>query len=71
MPNELLDAFNLAACRNAIKFGDSLSKEICKTMLNNLSKVAHPFYCAHGRPTVLPLINVLTKQVNQFYLIIF
>ena len=34
---------------DAIKFGQSLSRQICHELLNELSKCSFPFICAHGR----------------------
>jgi DNA mismatch repair ATPase MutL len=50
VPNELLDAFNLQACKGAIKFGDDLDNKTCESMISCLSSKTYPFYCAHGRP---------------------
>jgi len=46
------------ACRNAIMFGDRLSLEECRILLKELSKCQSSFVCAHGRPSVIPLINL-------------
>jgi DNA mismatch repair protein MLH3 len=43
------------ACRSAIMFGDHLSVDQCKTLLDNLRQCNLPFQCAHGRPSVVPL----------------
>ncbi|RZC27690.1 uncharacterized protein BDFB_000738 [Asbolus verrucosus] len=42
----------------AIKFGDSLSKTECFVHLKDLAKCNLPFQCAHGRPTLTPLISL-------------
>ncbi|CAH1117325.1 unnamed protein product [Phaedon cochleariae] len=56
LPKLLQNVVNLEACRGAIKFGDSLSKERCRKLLVQLSSCDLPFQCAHGRPTIAPLI---------------
>lgn len=43
------------ACRSAIMFGDHLSVDQCKTLLDELRQCNLPFQCAHGRPSVVPL----------------
>ncbi|XP_064599786.1 uncharacterized protein LOC135466298 isoform X2 [Liolophura sinensis] len=45
------------ACHGAIKFGDSLTLEECEDLLKSLSLCDLPFQCAHGRPSVMPLLN--------------
>lgn len=43
------------ACRSAIMFGDFLSVDQCKALLDELRQCQLPFQCAHGRPSVVPL----------------
>lgn len=45
------------ACRSAIMFGQDLSDEECHTLIQSLAKCAFPFQCAHGRPSVAPLVS--------------
>lgn len=42
----------------AIKFGDDLNHEECEKLLKRLSKCDLPFQCAHGRPTLFPLMHL-------------
>ncbi|XP_061173083.1 DNA mismatch repair protein Mlh3-like [Saccostrea echinata] len=53
------------ACRGAIKFGDPLSKEECMNLLVSLAQCHLPFQCAHGRPSVMPLIST-DKLINKY-----
>ena len=46
------------ACRYAIMFGDVLDDNDCKNLLSSLSKCALSFNCAHGRPSVIPLLDL-------------
>lgn len=46
------------ACRYAIMFGDTLSATECKDLLKSLAGCNHPFSCAHGRPSFIPLANL-------------
>ena len=64
IPNEILDAFNMEACRSAVKFGDELTNEQCRSLVANLAKSQHWLYCAHGRPTILPLTNIFNPNVS-------
>ncbi|XP_041122833.1 DNA mismatch repair protein Mlh3-like [Polyodon spathula] len=46
------------ACHGAIKFNDSLSMEECCRLIESLSVCQLPFQCAHGRPSMLPLVDL-------------
>ncbi len=46
------------ACTGAIKFGDELSEEACRRLIFTLSSTDLPFQCAHGRPSICPLLDV-------------
>ena len=48
----------------AIMFGDKLTLEDCKQAINNLKSCNAPFQCAHGRPSVAPIVE-LTKLSMQ------
>ncbi|KAG5734738.1 hypothetical protein E4T56_gene19966, partial [Termitomyces sp. T112] len=39
-------------------FNDSLGISQCEDLIRRLSATAFPFQCAHGRPSVVPLINL-------------
>ena len=53
-------------------FNDSLSIEQCEELMERLSHTAVPFRCAHGRPSIVPLVDLgppadfrgATRQVN-------
>lgn len=57
-PQGMLDMIHSRACRSAIMFNDSLTDEESKLLLRKLSKCAFPFQCAHGRPSMVPLVRV-------------
>ncbi|KXJ86641.1 hypothetical protein Micbo1qcDRAFT_190455 [Microdochium bolleyi] len=57
-PQGILDMINSRACRSAIMFNDVLSHTECQDLLSRLSHCAFPFQCAHGRPSVAPLLSV-------------
>jgi len=56
-----------AACMRvgAIKFGDELSLSDCVRLIRQLSRCRLPFQCAHGRPSLVPLINV--QQIRDTF----
>lgn len=45
------------ACRSAIMFGDFLSVSQCRELVEDLRECKLPFQCAHGRPSVVPLVE--------------
>ncbi|KAK3093602.1 hypothetical protein FSP39_017962 [Pinctada imbricata] len=51
------------ACHGAIKFGDPLTLKECESLLSGLSTCKLPFQCAHGRPSVMPILHA--DQLNN------
>lgn len=39
-------------------FNDELSKDECEQLVHRLSRCAFPFQCAHGRPSLVPLVDI-------------
>ncbi|GLH06915.1 Uncharacterized protein GBIM_12507 [Gryllus bimaculatus] len=58
VPEVFKEVINSEACKGAIKFGDPLSVVECESLLLDLSKCDLPFYCAHGRPSFMPLFDL-------------
>jgi DNA mismatch repair ATPase MutL len=54
------------ACRYAVMFGDVLTEEKCKQIISDLSKCDMSFICAHGRPSVVPLLDLDQDHVTQY-----
>ena len=61
IPKSLVGYLNSKACHGAIRFGDSLTKEQCVMLINQLSFCRLPWQCAHGRPSVAPLSKLSAK----------
>ncbi|KAF2707067.1 DNA mismatch repair protein [Pleomassaria siparia CBS 279.74] len=61
-PQGLVDFVNSRACRSAIMFNDELSIQQCEELVSKLSKCAFPFMCAHGRPSMVPLLDLGHKK---------
>jgi DNA mismatch repair protein MLH3 len=57
VPPSVQRVLNSRACRSAIMFGDELTYSQCRQMLAKLAECKAPFQCAHGRPTVTPLVS--------------
>lgn len=54
-PKFLMDTMNSIACRSAIMFGEELEDRSAIGLLQKLSICQFPFQCAHGRPSMAPL----------------
>ncbi|MCJ1436377.1 DNA mismatch repair protein [Xylographa pallens] len=57
-PQGILDMLNSRACRSAIMFNDKLTLGECETLVQRLATCFFPFQCAHGRPSMVPLVNL-------------
>lgn len=57
-PRGIVDMLNSRACRSAIMFNDDLTRKECEDLIRKVSRCAFPFQCAHGRPSMVPLINL-------------
>ncbi|KAL8996410.1 MAG: hypothetical protein Q9169_004058 [Polycauliona sp. 2 TL-2023] len=57
-PQGIIDMLNSRACRSAIMFNDELNHAECETLVARLAECKFPFQCAHGRPSMVPLVAV-------------
>ncbi|KAI4107084.1 MAG: hypothetical protein LQ339_002780 [Xanthoria mediterranea] len=57
-PPGIIDMLNSRACRSAIMFNDELTHGECETLVARLAACQFPFQCAHGRPSMVPLVAV-------------
>lgn len=57
-PQGILDLLNSRSCRSAIMFNDELSPEECVILIRRLASCIFPFQCAHGRPSMIPVIKL-------------
>lgn len=57
-PPGLVDMINSRACRSATMFNDELSLEECMVLVNKLAGCVFPFMCAHGRPSMVPIVDL-------------
>jgi len=57
-PQGIIDMLNSRACRSAIMFNDELSREQCEVLVRRLAGCVFPFQCAHGRPSLVPLVDL-------------
>ncbi|KAH8125795.1 hypothetical protein ACSS6W_005649 [Trichoderma asperelloides] len=57
-PRGILELLHSRACRSAIMFNDVLSAGECEHLVQRLARCAFPFQCAHGRPSLVPLVDL-------------
>lgn len=57
-PQGILELLNSRACRSAIMFNDELTRAGCQELVARLAGCAFPFQCAHGRPSMVPLVEL-------------
>ena len=50
------------ACHGAIRFGDRISMDRCRELVRDLGGCKLPFQCAHGRPSIAPLLKLEVLQ---------
>ena len=50
------------ACAGSIKFGDNLTVDEARSLLDRLFTTSDPFHCPHGRPT---LIEIPFSELEQ------
>ncbi|KAI8283255.1 Vacuolar protein sorting-associated protein 11-like protein [Colletotrichum sp. SAR11_57] len=64
-PQGILDLLHSRSCRSAIMFNDVLSKDECKDLVRRLGQCAFPFQCAHGRPSMVPLVDMRNLNIHN------
>lgn len=57
-PQGIVELINSRSCRSAIMFNDPLTTGQCSALLDRLTQCAFPFQCAHGRPSMVPLVDL-------------
>ncbi|XP_041827985.1 DNA mismatch repair protein Mlh3 isoform X2 [Melanotaenia boesemani] len=65
LPLTVLKVLASLACHGAIKFNDTLSRDECCSLVASLSSCQLPFQCAHGRPSIVPLVDILHLDDDQ------
>ncbi|KAJ7365537.1 DNA mismatch repair protein [Desmophyllum pertusum] len=58
IPKVISQVISSLACHGAVKFGEPLGINECQELIKCLSKCQLPFQCAHGRPSVIPLVDL-------------
>lgn len=63
-PRGIIDLLNSRACRTAIMFNDVLDKDECQSLVRRLADCVFPFQCAHGRPSMIPILEMGPAAVS-------
>ncbi|KAH8685383.1 hypothetical protein BGZ60DRAFT_522677 [Tricladium varicosporioides] len=61
-PQGIIDMLHSRACRSAIMFNDELTLGQCEILIRRLADCIFPFQCAHGRPSLVPLVDLSTEN---------
>jgi len=61
-PEGILEMLNSRSCRSAIMFNDPLTVDECKDLVRRLAACDFSFQCAHGRPSMVPLVDLGKDQ---------
>lgn len=64
-PQGIIDLLNSRACRSAIMFNDVLSVEECQNLVSGLARCTFPFQCAHGRPSMIPILDLVNPRIGM------
>ncbi|KAF6813544.1 vacuolar membrane protein [Colletotrichum sojae] len=64
-PQGILDLLNSRSCRSAIMFNDVLSMPECEALVRRLGRCSFPFQCAHGRPSMVPLMDTRSLNIDR------
>lgn len=58
IPKPIVESIATAACHSAVRFGDELTREQCESLVWSMADCSNPFICAHGRPSIVPLVRL-------------
>ncbi|KAF7595459.1 DNA mismatch repair protein [Aspergillus hancockii] len=60
-PQGIVELLNSRACRTAIMFNDVLTIDECQNLVKRLARCVFPFQCAHGRPSMIPILDMTSN----------
>lgn len=63
-PQGIIDLLNSRACRSAIMFNDVLTVDECRSLISRLARCVFPFQCAHGRPSMIPILDLQSAAAD-------
>ncbi|MCJ1473182.1 DNA mismatch repair protein [Lambiella insularis] len=65
-PQGILEMLNSRSCRSAIMFNDELTLLDCQGLIQRLAACMFPFQCAHGRPSMVPFVNINSSHSSKY-----
>ncbi|PLB33187.1 putative DNA mismatch repair protein (Mlh3) [Aspergillus candidus] len=66
-PQGIIELVNSRACRTAIMFNDILNTSECQSLVRRLARCVFPFQCAHGRPSMIPVVMTGINDAEEDY----
>lgn len=66
-PQGIIDLLNSRACRSAIMFNDVLNVDECRNLISRLAQCVFPFQCAHGRPSMIPILDLESTATDTSF----
>ncbi|GKT27350.1 hypothetical protein ADUPG1_013784 [Aduncisulcus paluster] len=63
LPPSIFKIVAYRACLSSIVSGDTLSMDEMNTIIRQACECEFPFYCAHGRPVVVPLVRLVRTSL--------
>lgn len=64
-PQGIIEMVNSRACRSAIMFNDALTVDECQNLVSRLARCVFPFQCAHGRPSMVPILDLQSIEEKE------
>ena len=64
-PPAIKRIYNSKACRGALMFGTKIDRERAEDILYKLGQTKMPFQCAHGRVSIVPLLQGVGNNFNS------
>ncbi|GAA6001835.1 hypothetical protein JCM10207_002342 [Rhodosporidiobolus poonsookiae] len=64
-PEGLRELVESKACRGAVMFNDELTPAQCAALVARLAETRFPFQCAHGRPSLVPLVGLPAASAEE------
>lgn len=64
-PQGIVDLLNSRACRTSIMFNDKLTLDECQTLVGRVARCVFPFQCAHGRPSMVPVLGLRIEGIGE------
>ncbi|GAA6022703.1 hypothetical protein JCM11491_003737 [Sporobolomyces phaffii] len=64
-PTGLVELITSKACRGAVMFNDRLREDQARELVRAVAETTFPFVCAHGRPSIVPLVHLASSSSSS------